>query len=288
MNTGQNIYDSKIIKERVLITVKTYPTLSKKYGETVCTAGIRNDGSWIRIYPVPFRRLNEKEQYSKFDWLECRLLRNKTDPRPETYRPIDFNDFHPIQHIDTSNNWNERRRLILKTAKVYTCLDDLINGAKANKISLAVFKPRKLIDFIWEEESRDWDIEKLREIRKYTSQLDMFEDNTWRQTFKVIPKLPYSFSYQFEDDAGKYSEMQILDWEIGALYWNCLNSCDGNEQQALFKIRQKYFDTFRLTDLHYFLGTTQRFHSIAPNPWVIIGVFPIPYEFQLSFSPFSV
>lgn len=39
-------------KQRVLITVKTYPTLSKKYGETVCTAGIRPDGSWVRIYPV--------------------------------------------------------------------------------------------------------------------------------------------------------------------------------------------------------------------------------------------
>src|SRR5262245_6318973 len=28
-------------KDRVLITVKTYPTLSRKYGETVCTAGVR-------------------------------------------------------------------------------------------------------------------------------------------------------------------------------------------------------------------------------------------------------
>ena len=26
-------------RERVLVTVKTYPTLSRKYGETVCTAG---------------------------------------------------------------------------------------------------------------------------------------------------------------------------------------------------------------------------------------------------------
>ena len=47
-------------KQRVLITVKTYPTLSRKYGETVCTAGVREDGTWVRIYPVPFRRLNEK------------------------------------------------------------------------------------------------------------------------------------------------------------------------------------------------------------------------------------
>jgi hypothetical protein len=69
-------------KERVLITVKTYPTLSRKYGETVCTAGVREDGSWVRMYPVPFRRLNEKEQYSKFDWLECHLVRNPSDTRP--------------------------------------------------------------------------------------------------------------------------------------------------------------------------------------------------------------
>jgi len=34
-------------KERVLITVKTYPTLSRKYGETVCTAAVRPDGTWM-------------------------------------------------------------------------------------------------------------------------------------------------------------------------------------------------------------------------------------------------
>ena len=43
--------------ERVLVTVKTYPCLSQKYDELVCTAGLREDGSWIRIYPVPFRKL---------------------------------------------------------------------------------------------------------------------------------------------------------------------------------------------------------------------------------------
>ena len=49
-------------KERVLITLKTYPTLSRKYGETVRTAGVREDGTWVSIYPVPFRRLDEAEQ----------------------------------------------------------------------------------------------------------------------------------------------------------------------------------------------------------------------------------
>lgn len=268
-------------KQRVLITVKTYPTLSRKYGETVCTAGVREDGTWVRIYPVPFRRLEEKEQYSKFDWIECRLLRNPSDPRPETFRPIDESELQPIDHIDTAHDWRERRRVLLQTARVYDRLDDLIAGAKANELSLAVFKPTRVLDFVWEEDSHDWDAEKLRQMRDLHSQLDLFSDNAWRQTFQVIPKLPFSFSYRFEDAGGRSSEMQVLDWETGALYWNCLRSVDGNEVKALAKVRQKYFDAFLKTDLHFFLGTTQQFHFVAPNPWVIVGVFPCPTERQL-------
>ena len=268
-------------KERVLITVKTYPTLSRKYGETVCTAGVREDGSWVRIYPVPFRRLGETEQYKKFDWLECQLVRNSSDPRPETFRPADENELQPVGHIDTSSNWSERRRILLKTARVYQRLDELIGGAKANQISLAVFKPTRILDFIWEEEAREWDPEKLREMRDLTRQFDLFADNIWRETFKVIPKLPYSFSYRFEDAAGKSSEMQVLDWEAGALYWNCLRLANGDEPKALAKVRQKYVDTFLKTDLHFFVGTTQQFHFVAPNPRVIVGVLPIPAEHQL-------
>ena len=39
---------------RILITVKTYPTISKKYEELVCTAGFLEDGSWIRVYPIQY------------------------------------------------------------------------------------------------------------------------------------------------------------------------------------------------------------------------------------------
>jgi len=72
-------------KQRILITIKTYPTLSRKCGETVCTAGVREDGSWVRIYPVPFRRLDEAEQYRKFDWLECDLVKSHKRLRFESH-----------------------------------------------------------------------------------------------------------------------------------------------------------------------------------------------------------
>jgi hypothetical protein len=193
---------------------------------------------------------------------------------------VDENELNRVGHIDTSDEWRERRRIVLKTARVYDRLDELIAGAKENVVSLAVFKPAKVTDFVWEEEAREWDLEKVREMREMTKQLDLFADNAWRRTFQLIPKLPYSFSYRFEDAAGRSSELQVLDWEVGQLYWNCLRAAGGDERQAVAKVRQKYLDGFSKTDLHFFLGTTQQFHFVAPNPWVIIGVFPVPHERQ--------
>lgn len=48
---------------KILIATKTYPSISRKYKETVCTAGLLLDEnekpvSWIRIYPIRFRKLD--------------------------------------------------------------------------------------------------------------------------------------------------------------------------------------------------------------------------------------
>jgi len=267
--------------ERVLVTVKTYPTLSTKYGETVCTAGIRSDGRWVRIYPVPFRRLDQKEQYRKYDWLDLQLARNTSDPRNETFRPVfdDYRDFVPVNHVAPSDSWRARRSLILDRCPVYTRRDDLVADAKANVASLAVFKPTKVLGFVWEEaESREWEPERLRDMREATGQLEMFADNSWRETFEVIRKLPYRFYYVYEDADGIRSRTIVIDWETGQLFWNCLRRAGGDEQEALAKVREKYMDRFLETDLHFFMGTTQQFHFVAPNPWLIIGVFPIPHD----------
>ena len=56
----------------------------------------------------------------------------------------------------------------------------------------------------------------------------------------------------------------------------------GDEAVAVRKVKKKYAEEFLSRDLHFFLGTTQEFHFRAPNPWVIVGVFPIPHETQKS------
>jgi hypothetical protein len=133
---------------KVLITVKTYPTISAKYDELVCTAGFKEDGTWIRLYPVPFRKKSYNEQYKKYDWIEVDLVKNTSDFRPDSFRPKSIDsEIKVVGHIDTSNNWEERKKICL--GKIYYNLTELIAEAK-NKdicISLAVFKPTEILDF---------------------------------------------------------------------------------------------------------------------------------------------
>lgn len=262
-------------KERLLITVKTYPTLSKKYGELVCTAGVREDGSWVRLYPVPFRRYDEEDRYKKFDWIELDVRKSTSDPRPETHHPTDAKTILVTDHLDTKDHWRARRRILSKV-KVFDRLQPLLEGAKANTMSLALFKPKHILDFFPEPCERDWDEAKIAAMRNMASQGELFSDEQWRQTFQLMPKLPYNFSYRFQDADGRESTLQVLDWEAGQLYHNCHRDARGNEDTAIAKVRQKYFDTFTQTDLHFFLGTMKEFHGYSPNPWVIIGVLPLP------------
>ncbi len=258
---------------KVLITVKTYPTLSKKYGELVCTAGFREDGTWIRIYPIPFRKLEYERRYKKYQWIDIDLEKNKSDFRPESYKPTSGGlDFKTLDAIGTENFWQKRKDIVLKN--VYTNLSVLIEEAKDKKVctSLAVFKPKEVIGFKVEQVSREWDEEKLAELEAKSKQQNLFE--TSDSPFIVVNKLPYKFSYKFIDEENRESTMMIEDWEIGALYWNCLKRHEGNEAKACEDVKKKYFDDFAKTkDLYLYLGTTQLHHYVAPNPFIIIGTF---------------
>lgn len=262
---------------KVLITVKTYPTLSAKYDELVCTAGFREDGTWIRIYPVPFRKKTYNEQYKKYDWIEVDLVKNDGDFRPESYRPYSHDsEIKIVGHIDTEQNWEERKNICL--GKIYYNLAELIAEAKDKNLgtSLAVFKPTEILDFTAEPTEKNWDKDKLAKL----SQLNLFETST-EGKFEVVKKLPYKFSYVFKDNQGKKSQLMIEDWETGQLYWNCLARHEGNEEKAIADVRKKYLDDFAKTkDLHFFLGTTQQYHNVAPNPFIIIGTFHPKKEIQ--------
>lgn len=267
---------------KVLIAVKTYPTLSKKYDELVCTAGFLEDGSWIRIYPVPYRKLDYGSRYSKWQWIELDLVKNTSDFRPESFRPYSLDsEIKMLDRVGTEQKWRVRKDIVLKN--VYTDLGALITEAKGDKgTSLAVFKPSKVIDFIWEPVERYWNPEKIKQVVANQAQGSLFDVEEYKSIFKVVRKIPYKFSYVFETEDGRNPTLMIEDWELGQLYWNMMDKYK-NEDIACAKVKEKFFNELVFKkDLYFFLGTSKKFHNVGPNPFMIIGAFYPPKEDPIS------
>lgn len=249
----------------VFITVKTYPTLSHKYGELVCTAGICN-GQLVRIYPIRYRNLEEYQQYAKFQWISLNLKKRppNKDSRLESYSPD--GDIVLGKKVGSGpDGWAARMRII-NQVKMYDNFEELIKLAKAKPYpSLAAMRPKKILDFTIEASARDW----TEEQKTYFRQMDLFEEER-----DPPEKIPYTYSYRFITEDGKERKLMIEDWEIGALYRNCLKSSAGDEAAANQKVRQKYEAFAENPNLFFFVGTTLANHHRSPNPFIIIGVVP--------------
>ena len=71
--------------ERILILAKTYPSPSAQHVETSCVAGIIEHGAMLRLYPVPFRLIEEGQKFKKWQWVEVRVEKANKDHRTESH-----------------------------------------------------------------------------------------------------------------------------------------------------------------------------------------------------------
>jgi hypothetical protein len=268
---------------KVLITVKTYPLPSSDYGEVVCTAGLLENGRWVRMYPISSSMYDEKK-YPKYSWVKVNLIKHPSDSRAESYMPVKGLD-EPVEYITrvgTDDYWAARKEFVCN--EVFTSMSDLIALSKSEDRSLGSLKPLKIIDLLIDETEREWKPqwqEKLKQLRMF----DVGDDGTAKPR-KVIRKVPYTFKYKFLSKGDSHPrELSIHDWEIGTLFWKSLRQAGGDEEIAKSFVRQKYFDDFvAQKDILLFLGTTYEYHKRrVENPFIIIGVFYPPKTQQLSF-----
>jgi hypothetical protein len=141
---------------RVLITVLTYPHPSKKFQETVCTAGITEDGKWVRLYPIDYRYRPEHQKFRKWQWIEVALVSRgySNDQRPESREP-DLDTLSLLgKRISTHNDWLERRQIIDQMPH-YTVsqLESLYND---DRTSLGIVRPKRVLDLKVTPTEREW------------------------------------------------------------------------------------------------------------------------------------
>jgi hypothetical protein len=98
-------------KKKALIVVRTYPTPASKGVEVSCTAGITDDGKWLRLFPVPYRLLETEKRFKKYQWIEVEVTK-APDPRPESHkiRPQSIEILSDVLSSDKA--WKDRKDIL--------------------------------------------------------------------------------------------------------------------------------------------------------------------------------
>ena len=245
--------------KRILITVRTYPTPAKKGVEVSCTAGVTDRGEWIRLFPVPYRRMEPAKRFKKYQWVDLNLTKATGDPRPESYTP-DIDTIHIVGEASSKNRWEERKRLLFPLRS--HCLCCLEEYREVHKFpTLGLFRPFAIERLLIEPDEAEWTPEQLARLRQYS-----FFDVT---PALELEKIPFRFKYEFRCDheACTGHSLSCTDWEMCESYrsWTRLY---GNTWES--KFRQKYeYEMIALNDTHFYVGTL-RGH---PAAWIIVGLF---------------
>lgn len=256
--------------ERILILAKTYPSPSAQYVETSCVAGISQDGSMRRLYPVPFRMIEEGQQFKKWQWINVRVEKANKDHRPESHK-VYVDTIMCGEVIDTKKEWGSRREW-LERMPTFESFDILDSERLSSGVSLAILRPNRLLGLeITKARNQDWTEEEKQKLMREQMQGDLFSESDAKRQVKDLRKIPFDFYYRYICDTPegeKEYKHKIVDWEAGALYWNCRRS-NGISWEKPF--RAKLESQFGDRDLMFLMGNQHRFQ----DQWLIISlVYP--------------
>lgn len=143
-------------RKKALIVVRTYPTPSRKGIEVSCTAAITEFGEWLRLYPVPYRLLEDDQRFRKYQWVGADCERSTKDSRPESYRLAQDGITILDGPLSKANGWSEIRKVVdPMRSHCLCCVQEKRDRDGAP--TLALIKPHAIQALvIEEEEQQNW------------------------------------------------------------------------------------------------------------------------------------
>lgn len=251
----------------ILILVKTYPEISDKYTETVCTAGIlANSKQFVRLYPIRFRYLEGSQQFKKYQWVRAYISKATSDPRPESFN-IDPNTIEIGDTIPSGKDWAERCEWVLTERAVFKSVEELRAAQAKDRTSLGIIKPKAVNQVILKQRNNKEIEAAIAKKDSVIDQLDMFEQK------KDLYILPVRIMIEFicNDPTCTGHKMSILDWEFGQLYRKLARREDWQEK-ITSKIMNEIFAESR--DTYIILGNM----ASHPQTFCVVGFFWPPIQ----------
>ncbi|TIV81561.1 MAG: hypothetical protein E5V93_07860 [Mesorhizobium sp.] len=192
-------------RDSAVILVKAAPRVGETHGELVCCAGINLSGSWIRLYPVAFRTLEDAQKFGRWDTIEYGWSLPKGDQRSESRR---------LEHkslVITGSLSEKARPQFLARHVVSSLAAELEQGR-----SLALVRPRSA-EFLIERKDRDtFESEKARFLMWHEQEANSLFGFLGKSLVPYEPA-PFYFKYRYETDDG-VREGTCQDWEIEATF----------------------------------------------------------------------
>jgi hypothetical protein len=246
----------------LMVNCKTYPAISKKYVETVCTGGVERNGNFVRLYPIPFRFLDNSEKYDRWNVVRVRVYRDLKDSRPESWHLEPGTPIEIIDHIST-----ERRRWDWMKKAVFPSRASMAEQGLTN--GLVHIEP---LEFFWKPDEKEWTASQKAVI----AQGDLFADPTDKA--EIANYVPWQFRLKYREvSTGEIGEGKVLQWSYYQGYRR--NLVDGDEEAALRivadRIRKSIFNPDRR--VFAIFGTHSRYKI-----WMISALYHVPLEIVLA------
>ncbi len=245
----------------VLVNCKTYPAVSTKYIETVCTGGIERDGRFIRLYPIPFRFLDDEQQYDRWDVIRVRAYRDTKDQRPESWHLEAGTEIKILESISS-----ERQRWEWMRHGVFESTDEMDRRGMTN--GLVEIEPFELY---WEPESKEWSAGQLNVF----NQGNLFHGREKQEA--LAERVPWQFKLRFkEKSTGREFDQKVLAWSYYQGYRRRLAALK-DEVEALMALRDNVHRSILNPARSVFVifGTHSRFKH-----WMISGLYHLPREIR--------
>ena len=248
------------VAKRILITVRTYPVPARKGIEVSCTGGITDGGKWIRLFPVPYRFLEEDRRFTKYQWISVSVAKSKNDTRPESFTP-NLDTLTIGERLSTADNWRARREIVRPLMRPSLCAIQHERDTNRSP-TLGIFKPGQITRLVIEDaEQPSWTPEQLNTLR----QIQMFQSAPAQE----LEKIPFDFKYKFccSESSCSGHNLTCFDWEMGQAYRRWRSQYGDNWEQpsrSRFEISKN--------DTHLFVGNLQQF----PTSWIVVGLFYPP------------
>lgn len=253
------------------IVVKAAPERSAKYGETVCTAAVLDDGRLIRLYPV---KIDEywKKDIKKYTRVKVDVIpSDERAGRPESHKLQAGLDPLPSPLVGSPTPWPERMALVAKAVRP-NGMRGLRDLQKQHGTSLGIVKVRQLIDF------------------RITASLDdVIEQADYRQSKQQtltgeaimegsrVDKIKHVFRYKWrctgsccDDDAeGQgFHYTTCEDWELFQAFREWRKTYG---DRVVWALKNRFFDCMaQSTDLHFAMGTPS--DPKMQDSWMIVGL----------------